>query len=32
LPVLKDGRLVGIISRRDVLRALVETPETACPA
>jgi CBS domain-containing protein len=23
LPVLKDGRLVGIIARRDVLRALV---------
>ena len=25
LPVLKDGRLVGIIARRDVLRALVSS-------
>jgi CBS domain-containing protein len=28
LPVLKDGRLVGIIARRDVLRALVGGPMT----
>lgn len=26
VPVMKDGRLVGIIARRDVLRALVESP------
>jgi CBS domain-containing protein len=28
LPVMKDGRLVGIIARRDVLRALVAHAET----
>jgi CBS domain-containing protein len=26
VPVMRDGRLVGIIARRDVLRALVESP------
>lgn len=31
LPVMRDGRLVGIIARRDVLRALVESP-TVCIA
>ena len=29
VPVIKDGRMVGLIARRDVLRALVESP-TAC--
>jgi CBS domain-containing protein len=28
LPVMKDGRLAGIIARRDVLRALVANVET----
>lgn len=32
LPVLKDGRMVGLIARRDVLRALVEQPTTTCHA
>jgi CBS domain-containing protein len=32
VPVMQDGRLVGIIARRDVLRALVESPATACTA
>jgi CBS domain-containing protein len=31
LPVMRDGRLVGIIARRDVLKALVDTP-AACTA
>jgi CBS domain-containing protein len=31
VPVMKDGRLVGVIARRDVLRALVESP-AACVA
>lgn len=31
LPVMKDGRLVGLIARRDVLRALNDCP-TACLA
>lgn len=31
VPVMKNGRLVGIIARRDVLRALVESP-VVCPA
>ena len=26
VPVMQDGRLIGIIARRDVLRALVEDP------
>lgn len=30
VPVLENGRLVVIIARRDVLRALVESP-AACP-
>ena len=33
VPVMRNGRLVGVIARRDVLRALVESPlETACMA
>ena len=32
VPVMKSGRLVGIIARRDVLRALVESPATVCMA
>ena len=31
VPVMKNGRLVGVIARRDVLRALVESP-AACVA
>lgn len=31
VPVLLDGRLIGVIARRDVLRALVESP-AACLA
>jgi CBS domain-containing protein len=30
VPVMQDGRLIGVIARRDVLRALVESP--ACVA
>jgi CBS domain-containing protein len=29
VPVLKDGRLAGLIARRDVLRALVDSPVAA---
>jgi predicted transcriptional regulator len=29
VPVMQDGRLIGVIARRDVLRALVEEP-AAC--
>jgi CBS domain-containing protein len=32
VPVMKNGRLVGIIARRDVLRALVETSAAFCAA
>jgi len=32
VPVMKDGRLVGIIARRDVLRALVEATAALCTA
>jgi CBS domain-containing protein len=32
VPVIKDGRMVGIIARRDVLRALVENSVAACTA
>jgi CBS domain-containing protein len=32
VPVMQNGRLVGIIARRDVLRALVESPTAACTA
>jgi CBS domain-containing protein len=31
VPVMQDGRLAGVIARRDVLRALVESP-AACGA
>ena len=30
VPVMKNGRLVGVIARRDVLRALLEAETTAC--
>jgi CBS domain-containing protein len=32
VPVMKDGRLVGVIARRDVLRALVESAGAVCTA
>jgi predicted transcriptional regulator len=32
VPVMQNGRLVGVIARRDVLRALVESPTAACTA
>jgi CBS domain-containing protein len=32
VPVIKEGRLVGVIARRDVLRALVESSLEACTA
>jgi CBS domain-containing protein len=32
VPVLHNGRLAGIIARRDVLRALVESPMETCTA
>lgn len=32
VPVIKEGRVVGVIARRDVLRALVEAPLAACSA
>jgi CBS domain-containing protein len=32
VPVMKNGRLVGVIARRDVLRALVGSPEAVCSA
>jgi CBS domain-containing protein len=32
VPVIKDGRMVGVIARRDVLRALVESPAASCTA
>jgi CBS domain-containing protein len=31
VPVLRDGRLVGIVSRRDLLRYALEAGETADP-
>jgi CBS domain-containing protein len=32
LPVMRDGRLAGVIARRDVLRALAESSLAGCPA
>lgn len=32
VPVMKNGRLAGIIARRDVLRALVKGPTAVCSA
>lgn len=32
VPVMQDGRLVGVIARRDVLRTLVENPAATCLA
>ena len=32
VPVMKNGRLVGVIARRDVLRALVNSPAAVCSA
>lgn len=32
VPVVKEGRVVGVIARRDVLRALVEDPMAVCSA
>jgi CBS domain-containing protein len=32
LPVMRDGRLAGVIARRDVLRALAESPLAGCSA
>ena len=32
VPVMQNGRLVGVIARRDVLRALVDSPTAVCSA
>jgi CBS domain-containing protein len=32
LPVMRDGRLAGVIARRDVLRALAQSPLATCSA
>jgi len=32
VPVMQNGRLVGVIARRDVLRALVENSQASCSA
>jgi predicted transcriptional regulator len=32
LPVMQDGKLVGLIARRDVLKALHESTEQVCTA
>ena len=32
LPVMRDGKLVGLIARRDVLKALYQDSERACLA
>ena len=32
LPVLRDGKLVGIVSRADLVRALARTPDVIAEA
>jgi len=32
VPVMENGRMVGLIARRDVLRALVDNPAAVCLA